>query len=235
MEPGGRLHDPDRRLHELLRHADGRAARAMGTDKYHGLTRKSGGRAKWTGKIVLDRRPSRTDDMVEAAPRIRELNVRPLSRRRAVDFIREVWPVMADTPRHTYQVLTKTPGAHGRSAVGSRLPGPPECLARDQRRGYGCSIGSTICAAYRLRSVSLVRAADRFGSRRGSLSFIGQLLAANLGRRRGKWTRGGSTRSSDVPALRHGVLLQAVGRPKQEGDGWALNGRTYDEMPATLA
>src|SRR4029453_17322056 len=28
---------------------------AMGTEKYRGLTRKSGGRAKWTGKIRLDR------------------------------------------------------------------------------------------------------------------------------------------------------------------------------------
>ena len=29
---------------------------AMGVEKYAGLTRKSGGRAKWTGKIVLDRK-----------------------------------------------------------------------------------------------------------------------------------------------------------------------------------
>lgn len=27
---------------------------AMGVEKYAGLTRKSGGRAKWTGKITLD-------------------------------------------------------------------------------------------------------------------------------------------------------------------------------------
>ncbi|MBB4053549.1 protein gp37 [Devosia subaequoris] len=27
---------------------------AMGVEKYNGLTRKSGGRAKWTGRIALD-------------------------------------------------------------------------------------------------------------------------------------------------------------------------------------
>ncbi|MGO8654292.1 DUF5131 family protein, partial [Rhizobium ruizarguesonis] len=27
---------------------------AMGMEKYRGLTRKSGGRAKWTGKLYLD-------------------------------------------------------------------------------------------------------------------------------------------------------------------------------------
>lgn len=83
---------------------------AMGVPKYQGLTRKSGGRAKWTGKVRLDdaalaiphrwRRPrkvfvnSMSDLFHEAVP---------------VDFIRKVWTVMADTPRHDYQLLTKRP------------------------------------------------------------------------------------------------------------------------------
>lgn len=83
---------------------------AMGMQKYRGLTRKSGGRAKWTGKIRLDhealampgrwRRPRRifvnsmSDLFHEAVPAV---------------FVAEVWKVMEATPQHTYQILTKRP------------------------------------------------------------------------------------------------------------------------------
>jgi len=83
---------------------------AMGQPKYQGLTRKSGGRAVWTGKIRLDENAldaprswrgsrlvfvnSMSDLFHEAVPD---------------DFIWRVWEVMADTPRHTYQILTKRP------------------------------------------------------------------------------------------------------------------------------
>jgi protein gp37 len=82
---------------------------AMGVEKYRDLTRKSGHRRVWTGKIRCD----------ETA-----LNVpRSWSRPRRVfvnsmsdlfhdgvpfSFVERVWAVMADTP-HTYQILTKRP------------------------------------------------------------------------------------------------------------------------------
>lgn len=83
---------------------------AMGTPKYSGLTRKSGQRHVWTGLVTLDhnaleaprawRKPrlifvnSMSDLFQEAVP---------------LDFIRRVWATMAETPRHTYQILTKRP------------------------------------------------------------------------------------------------------------------------------
>jgi protein gp37 len=83
---------------------------AMGVDKYCGLTRKSGGRHVWTGRVHLDwsaldlpntwRSPrkifvnSMSDLFHEAVP---------------LNFIGQVWEVMASTPRHTYQILTKRP------------------------------------------------------------------------------------------------------------------------------
>jgi protein gp37 len=83
---------------------------AMGMAKYAGLTRKSGGRAKWTGKLFLDRKslaipatwskPRRV--FVNSMSDLFHADVPP-------DFIAEVWQVMADTPRHTYQILTKRP------------------------------------------------------------------------------------------------------------------------------
>lgn len=85
-----------------------RRLEAMGQPKYAGTTRISGGRAKWVGKIVLD----------EAALKV------PLSWKKGrlifvnsmsdlfhedvpLEFIKRVFEVMASTPQHTYQILTK--------------------------------------------------------------------------------------------------------------------------------
>ncbi|BCG94459.1 DUF5131 family protein [Mesorhizobium sp. 131-2-1] len=83
---------------------------AMGAEKYSGLTRKTGGRAKWTGQIRLDKaslsipigwkRPRRV--FVNSMSDLFHQDVPP-------EFIAEVWTVMADTQHHTYQILTKRP------------------------------------------------------------------------------------------------------------------------------
>lgn len=83
---------------------------AMGSKKYLGLTRKSGRRHVWTGRI-------RCDDKALDAPRMwrkpRRIFVNSMSDLFHEDvptpFIRKVWHVMQDTPRHTYQILTKRP------------------------------------------------------------------------------------------------------------------------------
>jgi protein gp37 len=82
---------------------------AMGQPKYRGTTRRSGGRAVWTGQInldvrtlqaPLDWRPQRifvnsmSDLFHEAVP---------------IDFIRSVWGIMRRADWHTYQILTKRP------------------------------------------------------------------------------------------------------------------------------
>ncbi|MFK0273685.1 DUF5131 family protein [Ensifer sp. NPDC090286] len=83
---------------------------AMGLEKYKGLTRKSGGRPKWTGALYLD----------EAALSVpagwmkpRNVFVNSMSDLFhpdvPVDFIRKVWVAMSNTRRHTYQILTKRP------------------------------------------------------------------------------------------------------------------------------
>jgi protein gp37 len=81
---------------------------AMGMQKYKGLTRRSGSRHVWTGKVTCHfeslevplawRKPKRifvnsmSDLFHEAVPN---------------SFIKKIWKVMADTPHHTYQILTK--------------------------------------------------------------------------------------------------------------------------------
>jgi protein gp37 len=83
---------------------------AMGTKKYRGLTRKSGKRVVWTGKIRLDHASL---DAPRAWSKPRKVFVNSMSDLFhddvPVDFIAKVWAVMKETPRHTYQILTKRP------------------------------------------------------------------------------------------------------------------------------
>src|SRR5215470_1143235 len=78
---------------------------AMGQEKYRGLTRRSGGRFVWTGKIRLD------EEALSAPPswqKPRKVFVNSMSDLFhddvSIAFIRRVWDVMAETPRHTYQI-----------------------------------------------------------------------------------------------------------------------------------
>lgn len=83
---------------------------AMGVETYDGLTRKSGGRAKWTGRITLDRKALAVPDGWKKPRRVFVNSMSDLFHEDVpVEFIRDVWAVMARTPWHTYQILTKRP------------------------------------------------------------------------------------------------------------------------------
>jgi protein gp37 len=83
---------------------------AMGVEKYSGLTRKTGGRAKWTGEIRLDvmslsipmswRQPRKV--FVNSMSDLFHPDV-------PVDFIATVWGVMEECKHHIFQILTKRP------------------------------------------------------------------------------------------------------------------------------
>jgi protein gp37 len=83
---------------------------AMGMAKYEGTTRKSGGRAKWTGKIVLDHAAL---EIPKRWKRGRLIFVNSMSDlfhdKVPAEFILQVFATMRATPQHTYQVLTKRP------------------------------------------------------------------------------------------------------------------------------
>ncbi|MCZ4092307.1 DUF5131 family protein [Sinorhizobium psoraleae] len=83
---------------------------AMGVEKYQGLTRKSGGRAKWTGALYLD---NKALAIPESWAKPRNIFVNSMSDLFhpdvPADFIRKVWDAMSRTRRHTFQILTKRP------------------------------------------------------------------------------------------------------------------------------
>jgi protein gp37 len=83
---------------------------AMGVEKYQELTRHSGGRSVWTGKIRLD---ESSLDKPRSWPTPRRIFVNSMSdlfhEAVSAHFVARVWQVMRETPRHTYQILTKRP------------------------------------------------------------------------------------------------------------------------------
>lgn len=83
---------------------------AMGVPKYEGLTRKSGQRYVWTGKVRLD---EASLDIPLKWKKPRKIFVNSMSDLFHADvpedFIARVWSVMERTPHHTYQILTKRP------------------------------------------------------------------------------------------------------------------------------
>src|SRR5437660_5542678 len=83
---------------------------AMGQEKYRGLTRRSGARAVWTGNVQLDERSLAVPATWAKPRRVFVYSMSGLFHDAVpVDFISRVWTVMRDTPRHTYQILTKRP------------------------------------------------------------------------------------------------------------------------------
>lgn len=95
---------------------------AMGQEKYRGLTRRSGGRFVWTGKIKLDEN-ALTAPYRWSKPRLVFVNSMSdlFHERVPADFITRVWEVMRSTPRHTYQILTKRPDRMGQIVGGFSL------------------------------------------------------------------------------------------------------------------
>lgn len=83
---------------------------AMGMEKYRALTRKSGRRAVWTGKVRLDRDALKAPAKWHRPRRIFVNSMSDLFHDAVpAKFVGDVWRAMASTPQHTYQILTKRP------------------------------------------------------------------------------------------------------------------------------
>ncbi|MFC5419840.1 DUF5131 family protein [Bosea eneae] len=83
---------------------------AMGVKKYDGLTRESGNRRIWTGRLYLDEGSLGLPRKWHKPRRIFVNSMSDLFHEDVpVEFIRRVWETMAATPQHTFQVLTKRP------------------------------------------------------------------------------------------------------------------------------
>lgn len=205
---------------------------AMGTEKYTGLTRKSGGRAKWTGKIYLDRNSLSIPAMWSKPRRVFVNSMSDLFHSDVpADFIADVWRVMAETPRHTYQILTKRP---------DRMIDIVPHLPRLSNVWLGTSVEDRR-VLYRIDELRHVPATVRF------ISFeplIGSVAGASL--RNIQWAIVGGESGPNArfidPAWVDEVeqmcrstgaafFFKQWGGTNKKAAGRTLNGRTYDEMP----
>lgn len=208
---------------------------AMGTEKYQGLTRKSGGRAKWTGKITLDTKSLANPATWSKPRRVFVNSMSDLFHDDVpADFIRDVWNVMADTARHTYQILTKRPERMAEVLTRGDFP----VLANVW---LGTSVEDNRVLG-RLDHLRRVPAAIRFVSLE---PLIGSVAGANLSGI--DWAivggeSGPNARDMD-PAwvdeievmcrrARTAFFFKQWGGRNKKATGRTLNGRTYDEMPA---
>ncbi len=205
---------------------------AMPVEKYSGLTRRSGGRSVWTGKIKLDEKALDTPRGWKRPKRIFVNSMSDLFHEGvAEDFIERVWRVMQETPRHTYQILTKRP---------ERMAEVTRRLVVLKNVWLGTSVEN---ADYidRIDQLRRVRAAVRF------ISFeplIGSVASADL--REIQWAIvGGESGPRARPMLEQWVdEIEAIcrqhkaafffkqwGGKNKKAAGRAYRGSTYDELP----
>ncbi|MGF7171641.1 protein gp37 [Sphingobium xanthum] len=211
---------------------------AMGVQKYAGLTRKSGGRAKWTGRV-------RCDDAALLVPerwrKPRKVFVNSMSdlfhADVPTDFIKKVWQVMKATPRHDYQLLTKRP-----DRMRQILSSPDFEVLPNVWLGTSVESQDVVSRIDELRATP---AAIRF------ISFeplIGPIKSANLDRI--AWAIVGGESGPYARPMEEEWVLQIQrlcrssgtafffkqwGGRNKKATGRLLKGKTYDEMPAYIS
>lgn len=210
---------------------------AMGTPKYQGLTRRSGERYVWTGKVVTDEK-ALTAPLAWRRPRIVFVNSMSdlFHPGVEVDFIAKVWAVMEATPQHTYQVLTKRPERMRELALRGEFPVLPNVW-------LGTSVEDS-AVLHRIDDLRATPAAVRF------ISFeplIGRVSGADLTNIDWAIVGGESgPRSRPMPAqwvseiknlcrdYGTAFFFKQWGGRNKKAAGRQFRGRTYDEMPTGL-
>lgn len=208
---------------------------AMGNEKYAGLTRKSGGRAVWTGKIALDPKSLSAPYKWRKPRKVFVNSMSDLFHSSVPDeFIERVWRVMIETPQHTYQVLTKRPDRMRELLSNPSFGSAPNVW-----------IGTSV------ENAAVLERIDELGAIPGFIRFIsfepliGPVGAVDLtdidwaivGGESGPRAR--PMESAWVQQIEDrcrtygtAFFFKQWGGTNKKATGRTLNGRTYDEMPA---
>lgn len=208
---------------------------AMGVEKYEGLTRKSGKRAVWTGKIRLDERSLETPKTWSKPRKVFVNSMSDLFHPDVpADFIFRVWQVMKETPRHTYQILTKRP-----ERMAEILSRPRFEILSHVWLGTSVEDGRVLD---RLDAIRRVPAAIRFVSLEPLIGSVadGDLSGihwAIVGGESGPRSRPMDPAWVDeIEAMcrksNTAFFFKQWGGKNKKATGRTLNGRTYDEMPS---
>lgn len=206
---------------------------AMGVDKYAYLTRRSGGRSVWTGNVRLDY-AALPMPLRWKKPRMVFVNSMSdlFQEKVPMAFIEDVWRIMGEAKRHTFQILTKRPD---RMAVATeRLP-----LLSNVWLGTSVEDAEHI---ERLDELRRVRAAVRFVSFEPLLSSVVGADLTDI-----QWAIvGGESGPKARPMKREWVneirtacreartafFFKQWGGVNKARTGRKLDGRTWNEFPA---
>jgi protein gp37 len=210
---------------------------AMGVEKYEGLTRKSGGRAVWTGKIRLD---EKSLDTPLSWSKPRKVFVNSMSDLFhddvPVQFILRVWGVMASTPRHTYQILTKRPDRMAQvlsTPEFSVLPNVWLGTSVEDDRVLGrLDAMRTVPAAVRFVSLEPLIGSVAAGDLRGiHWAIVGGESGPRAREMKPQWV-------DEIESMcrRSGAafFFKQWGGKNKKASGRLLRGRTFDEMPLRI-
>jgi protein gp37 len=207
---------------------------AMGSEKYRGLTRKSGRRYVWTGKIRLDVKALEIPRTWSKPRRVFVNSMSDLFHEDVpVRFIRKVWRVMDETPRHIYQILTKRP-----DRMAEITPDLPLL------RNVGTSIEDDR-VLNRISELRRVKAATRFvsfepllGSVAGAdLTGIHWVIVGGESGPRARPMNPEWVEEIEAMCRACGIafFFKQWGGKNKKRAGRLLNGRTVDEMPNSAA
>lgn len=209
---------------------------AMGVEKYADTTRKSGGRAKWTGHIRLDQDALSVPHTWSRPRRVFVNSMSDLFHDDVpADFIHQVWSTMKATPRHTYQILTKRAGRMAELLQRDEFPVLPNVWL-----GTSVEDGRVL---NRLDDLRRVPAAIRFVSFEPLLGSVAgaeliDIHWAIVGGESGPGARPMDPAWVDeieAACRRAGTafFFKQWGGRNKKASGRELRGRTYDEMPTT--
>jgi protein gp37 len=207
---------------------------AMGTEKYRGLTRKSGRRAVWTGKIRLDHASLNTPKTWSKPRKVFVNSMSDLFHDDVpIEFIARVWDVMKNTPRHTYQILTKRP-----ERMAQVLAQPPFEILPNVWLGTSVEDDRVL---HRLDAIRQVPAAIRFVSlepligslAEGDLTGIDWAIVGGESGPRAREMKPEWVAEIEAMCRSSGTafFFKQWGGKNKKAAGRMLNGQTYDEMP----
>ena len=207
---------------------------AMGTKKYEGTTRKTNGRAIWSGRINLDEAALRAPLKWSRPRRIFVNSMSDLFHESVpVDLVRRVWDVMAEADWHTYQILTKRPQRMHGLLGDNRFPTLPQVW-------LGASVENPDYID-RIEHLRETPATIRFVSFEPLLAPLGRIDLAGIhwaivGGESGPGAR--PMERAWVDEIRRACRAQGVafffkqwGGPNKKKTGRTLHGRTWDQYP----
>lgn len=222
-----------------------RRLEAMQVAKYEGLTRTSGGRTVWNGVVREDRSALQIPVGWKKPRKIFVNSMSDLFHANVSDeFIRAVWRVMRDTPRHHYQILTKRPQRMAEfltTQIGEVLP--------NVWLGTSVEDGAVMDRIDHLRRV---RAAIRFISFEPLIGPVGEVDLSEI-----HWAIVGGESGRSARPIREDWIDEIYGQCQEYGtafffkqwgtwgkdnkrrskkaNGREYRGRTWDDMPSQLA